>query len=294
MAGASELSAQLIGRVPGLSEASDQVEVRLDQMLLEVREAWPSWIEESAFVAHVGELIAQAEAPSESLANLNAADVYLAAAAALRSAPGCATVEEKIRRLAKSVVMRMGGDEATAAETASEVVEKLLVGSRERAGQIADYKGRGSLNGWLRATLSRTYLNAKRKQKREVLIGDEAVLEALDDDHSDPAMLHMKSQYREEFAAAFEGAIASLTDRQRGVLRYRFVDGATVDAIAKVYRTHRATTHRWISDARAALAKETEKLLRVRLAVNNVELDAIRAMIESQLELSLSRMFGKH
>ena len=277
---------------PTLASDRPSSERVLSELLTTARDAHPTWIENTRFATRIGELAADTDDPHATLAALRAEDLYAATAAFDGVEPACASLEEKIRRTSQAVVGRMGGDHAAAEEIASEVIEKLLVGQGGQRKRIGDYRGRGSLDGWLRATLSRTYLNAKRKHKREVLIGDNAVLAALDTDHSDPTMVHMKAQYRTEFAAAFEEAIGTLSDRQRGVLRYRFVDGASVERISDVYRIHRATCHRWISDARAALAKATENLLRKRLKVSDAEIEAIRALVESQLELSLSRMFG--
>ena len=259
----------------------------LATLIREAHTKWPAeWLSAEQLGAHILEVCDADTA-------LRGADLYLCAAVLAKIEPACGALSQKIHETATAVVKRMGGDQADADDVARQTVEKLVVGSAERGPRVADYQGRGSLSSWLRATVGRTFLNMKRKTKREILIGVDGVLDALgDDDASDPAMMHMKALYRAEFAAAFEAALAGLDDRQRALLRYRFVDGRTVDKIAAIYRVHRATCHRWISDARAALANATERLLREKLAVSETDFTAIRRLVASQLELSLSRIFA--
>ena len=116
-------------------------------------------------------------------------------------------IEELIRRLAKTIVRRMGGGEGQAADTASEVVEKLLVGSETRSARIDAYGGRSSLQGWIRATLSRAYLNpttkaqARGPNRRRKAPSRPCVTRRLI-----RAWHSFKSQYRVQFSAAFEAA----------------------------------------------------------------------------------------
>ena len=263
----------------------------VEELLDQAHQAWPSeWLSRDAFAAHLAMLAG--DDASTAIAVLRGPDVYVVAAALAGVAPAYAALEEMIHRTARVVIGRMRGSNDAVDEVAREMSEKLLVGTAERGPRIAEYQGRGSLSSWLGATASRTFLNQQRKHKREVLIGDEAVLDAVGADaHSDAALAHMKALYREEFATAFEAALRGLDDRQRAILRYRFVDGVTVEKIAAIYRVHRGTCHTWISDARAALANATERALQARLALTDSELVSIRRLVESQLELSLSRIF---
>ena len=287
-----DLAGQLIKIRPELADSSANVRARLEELVDEARTKWPVWIEREVYVSHIGLAIADAKDPLAALEALHPSDLYLAAAATAGVPAARRRIEELIRRLAKTIVRRMGGGEGQAADTASEVVEKLLVGSETRSARIDAYGGRSSLQGWIRATLSRAYLNRQRKHRREVLIGDEGALEALCDSPVDPSVALVKSQYRVQFSAAFEAATNRLTPRQRTLLRYRFVDGATVDAIAAVFRVHRATCHRWIGEARAVLAKATEAHLQTSLKTSSVDIGEIRDLIESHLELSMSRIFA--
>lgn len=265
----------------------------VEEFFARAREARPGdWIEPPALAERLGELLGESPDPLGELGALRAGDLVVAAAALAGHHQACAELEAEIHGIAAAVVGRMGGGPGEADETAREVVEKIVAGSADRAPRIADYRGRGSLGGWLRATVSRTYLNRMRSRKREVLIGDQGVLDALDDQRADPALAHLKALYRAEFAEAFEAAIGTLTHRQRAVLRYRFVDGATVETVAAVFRVHRSTCHRWIVEARAALAAATERRLRSKLSLSESDFEQVRQLVESQLELSLSRIFA--
>jgi RNA polymerase sigma-70 factor (ECF subfamily) len=95
------------------------------------------------------------------------------------------------------------------------------------------------------------------------------------------------------FAAAFVAAMGALDERQRTLLRYRFVDGLTVEQIAEVYGVHRATTHRHLNEARDALSGATEREVRARLTIDASEVASLRRLIISQLEVSVARLLAE-
>src|SRR5205823_12308411 len=83
----------------------------------------------------------------------------------------------------------------------------------------------------------------------------------------DPVLAQLKQRYRDEFGEAFRQAAAALTPRERTLLRYRFLDGLSIDEIGVLHRVHRATVARWIAAIREALFEATRERLGSRLAI---------------------------
>jgi len=103
----------------------------------------------------------------------------------------------------------------------------------------------------------------------------------------DPLLAALKSRYRDEFRDAFAETAAVLTDRERTLLRYRFLDGLSIDEIGVLYRVHRATVARWLAATRETLFEGTRTRLMSRLAVSDSEVDSVLRLIDSQLDASL-------
>jgi RNA polymerase sigma-70 factor (ECF subfamily) len=79
-------------------------------------------------------------------------------------------------------------------------------------------------------------------------------------------------------ASAFEVAVNGLASRER-------------NQIGALYGTHRATAARWVAAARDELATRTRDELRRRLSLSHQEVDGLIRWVQSQLELSLQRLF---
>jgi RNA polymerase sigma-70 factor (ECF subfamily) len=96
-----------------------------------------------------------------------------------------------------------------------------------------------------------------------------------------------KQKYREEFKRAFEGALRTLSDRERTLLRQHHVDGLTIDEIGALYRVHRSTAGRLLTRARVVVLDATRLGMMSELGVAADDLDSIIRMIRSQIEISL-------
>lgn len=293
MNGRFELAELFCRHYPAELAPSEALASALDELWRRATAGWTeSWLTPEQFFAQLAPRLEPGPGAIERLADLHAQELYLAYACAAGHHGALAIFESTYMPVVDSTVRGMRGQQASAQEVAQQIRERLLVGTSERDARILDYSGRGDLRRWLRAAATRTYLNVIRKHKREIAASDAPVMDALVDGGADPQLAHMKQLYQAEFKAAFEAALAKLGDRQKNILRYRHVDGVTVDGMAKIYRIHRATAHRWINEARAVLAKETERELRKRLSIDEAEFESIRRLIQSQVQLSLSRVLA--
>lgn len=155
---------------------------------------------------------------------------------------------------------------------------------------INDYSGRGALRGWLSVTATRRALRMFRANRRELLF-EEPVLEHLAGDR-DPVRAHVRARCTAELKQAVAESFASLELRYRNLLRQHIVDELTIDELATLYHAHRATCARWLADARAELGRGTRKRLSATLALRPAELDSMLRFLDSDIELSVSRLFG--
>src|SRR5262249_25966575 len=128
---------------------------------------------------------------------------------------------------------------------------------------IASYAGRGGLAPWLRAAAVRTAIDIMRTRRE--IAADPGTLGELD--ATDPLLASLKQRYHDEFKAAFSRAAAQLTDRERTLLKYRFLDDLSIDEIGTLYRVHRATVARWIAAIRESLFEATRAGIMASLSI---------------------------
>jgi RNA polymerase sigma-70 factor (ECF subfamily) len=106
---------------------------------------------------------------------------------------------------------------------------------------------------------------------------------------ANPELDYLKARYNAEFRAAFEKAVTELSDRERVVLRYHYVNGLSQERIAHIYQISQATVSRWIANARDSIRRHAELELRKRLQANSSELESIAALLKSEFDMSLAR-----
>jgi RNA polymerase sigma-70 factor (ECF subfamily) len=153
---------------------------------------------------------------------------------------------------------------------------------------IASYSGRGELRAWFRITATREVLRLVKGARKDQPLDDEALYDVFSPADS-PELGHIKALYRAEFVAAFREAIASLTAKERTLLRQQALDGLSVDQLGTLYGVHRATVARWVAKARQKLLSRTRRSLMVKLKIGGADLDSILRLVRSRIDLSLDR-----
>jgi RNA polymerase sigma-70 factor len=182
---------------------------------------------------------------------------------------------------------RQNASDDAIAETTQVLRERLLLGTERDAG-LMSYAGRGSLSSWLRAVSVRTYLNSLR-DRREL---PEDKLETLIDPSDDPEAAYLRSKNAQAFKEAFYAAVRTLNDRDKTLLCYFYVDGLSLDEIAPLLGTSRASVHRWLSVARSQVVDVTQERLRRALGPDAASLPSLRRGIVSDFEITLQRLFA--
>ncbi len=300
MSFARTLAVQLLGRQPERSAARDAaLEHELAEYWGECLQCWPELEAHSeAFAEHVCERLLAASVALDALKGVAFSDLGLAFLA-LRGEPrALKDLSQRAQRIAARVVARGAGPDLD--ELMFSLEGKLF---DPLDSKLVGFSGSGELDGWLSVLVTRTWLNLKR-DRREVpraaldmgaesseagLLGQGGVRI----DAQDPELAYLKELYRDQFRTAFGRAAASLEPEQRNVLRAYYGQGSSIDAIAAGRGVHRATAARRVGQAREQLLSETRRLLISELNLSRRDLESVMRLIQSQLHLTLSRVFAE-
>lgn len=176
-----------------------------------------------------------------------------------------------------SALRRFGSDIVLVDEVAQRVRIKLLVAAPGQLAPIARYALAGDLGGLVRVAAIREALTLRRLEKP-------SPDEALDDlvGEADPELRALKNRYAVEFHRAFVAAVAELEPRARHLLRLSLSSRVSIDDIARMHQTHRATAARWLNAARDQLAAGTRRHLRAALGIEDEELDSLLRLIRTE------------
>jgi RNA polymerase sigma-70 factor (ECF subfamily) len=276
---AEDLTAQLAAALG--DRAPEGLAAWLADGLAAVRARWP---DAQPGPALAGYLAARVRGE---LARLRFDELFLAWWAASGDRAGIAAFEAAFAPDVDALVARF--HKLPADELRQRLRIKLFLGTAAAPPALASYTGAGSLQGWLRVTAARAFVDAARAERRSR------------DDDLDPAALLGAASPRDHHAAgelsdairrAFAAAVAGLAPRERTFLRHATVDGLTLDQIAATYEVHRATVARTLKAARARLLAETRARAAAALGVPADDLAGALSLLDSKLDLSLSRVFA--
>lgn len=223
----------------------------------------------------------------------------LRAAAVVRHAPdlflccACATgvpgASEQFRRVgsavAEAAIARINRDREFVSDTLQVLWGKLLVGPKAK---VQEYSGRGPLQAWLRVAAARGALDRQRSLKVAERRSTELTRELVEERMSPESAL-TRTRYAGAFQAAMDAAVASLSPRDRNLLRMHVVGRCSIDQIGRAYGVHRATAARWLDQLREGVfAAVRQELALGESALTDSEFRSIARIMQNELELSLS------
>jgi RNA polymerase sigma-70 factor (ECF subfamily) len=163
------------------------------------------------------------------------------------------------------------------------------MGSDGKTPKIAEYSGKGALGGWLRVTAVRTALNhirAASSGPKTKELGDEVSLAA------DPELAYVKEHAQDLFADAFKRVLSGLDESGRTILRLHYIDGLTMDQLARLYKTPRSTIARRVAEARQQILEATESLLRDEKRLSPSAVASVIRQAKSRLDVTITRLLG--
>lgn len=272
----------------GAGRVSDGCGDTLGRLVEHARATWPRLdVPPEAFVAYMAERLRADDDVGEQLAKLHVTDLYLACACARRIPGAVETFEAHFSGTVEAFIRSVHGAAAASDDIRQSLRQKLFV-DEAGAPKIERYSGRGKLSSWVGVTVQRIALNTVRRDNGRTATDVDALSDAMPAG-ANPELDYLKARYRAEFRAAFQQAVAELTQRERIVLRHHYVNGLSQERIARLYRINQASVSRWIANARESIRRSAERELRRRLDANASEIQSIAALIKSQFEMSLAR-----
>ena len=245
------------------------------------------------FAALLGRSLPEDPGPAAAPGELHLGDLYLAYAYGLGHEAARARVETEHFTRIQRRLERMRTPPAIIADILQELRCRLVeLSEPETEPARSTYSGRGSLGGWLFIAAIRSAERSVERARREVSDtpngsdgsdGAEPLPLRLD-----PETEHLVQSYKATFEEAMKQALASLSRRERNLLRFHFLERLSIDRLAEMYRVHRATAARWIVRAQQRLAEETVARFRARIPTGEGSVPRLLHLIRSKLDLDLS------
>jgi RNA polymerase sigma-70 factor len=262
------------------------------------RAQWPTVeLPAELFVKHLAQRVPEASptTPIEPLlAQLSLSELYLACAC-LQQLPGALELFER-HYFAKLPGLLRGPNqsEAMVEEICQLARVKILVSTPEGGPKIAEYTGRGSLLGWVRVTTVRIATKLRSAEKPSPHQDDvDAVFHALPAPGMDPELELVKRRHHADFRQAMREAFSALPAEERHLLRLYFVDQLTTYEMGALFRVNQATISRKLKGARQTIYEQTRRHLQARLGLSTHGFESFLAVLDSQLDLSLSQLLGE-
>ncbi len=135
---------------------------------------------------------------------------------------------------------------------------------------ISTYSGRGDLGSWVRSIAVHQALKRAKKQRRDVTPDEAAELPMPAEE-----LASMRGAFGREFTRALDECFRALSVEQRNLMRQYFLDGLSIDALAKVHGVHRSTVARRVDAVRAALVEAVREKLLTELRLSRSDLDEV-------------------
>jgi RNA polymerase sigma-70 factor (ECF subfamily) len=241
--------------------------------------SWPELVARPLeFAAHVERL----SVPARDLAS-RGQELYLAFACSRGDAAALRILEREYLTRARRVMSRVNRSAEFLDEASQALRERLFVGENAR---IVQFAASGPLSAWLRIAALRSALNLQKARRNQSDLLTESLLEL-------PAPAGADAErYRELVQSAVDAAFATLSTRERNVLRLCYIEGSSIDQIAALYGTHRSTAARWISAARGRILDQVSEVVRTKLGLSASEIQSVLVRVRSQLEISVLRLLG--
>jgi RNA polymerase sigma-70 factor (ECF subfamily) len=216
-----------------------------------------------------------------------AGDLFLAAAAAAGNDDAVRVFDRELLSELPRWLARLHLAEDVVGEARQQLRSKLLVGPPPK---LAQYRGSGRLAAWVRMAAVRTALDiceADPVISGRLHTGEEPLLSALDQEQR-----LIRNKYGGLFQEALRDAVGQLSKRDRNLLRFHYVAGMSLDAIARTYHVHRATVVRWL----AAIRDDLDSAVRIRLweelGISPTEVRSLWNAVRSDVEVSISRLLA--
>jgi RNA polymerase sigma-70 factor, ECF subfamily len=249
------------------------------------RAAWPDFaVAPEPLMRQLGAQLPARGDPTTTLKSTRADDLYLACACAQGVSAAVRHLDERVLARVPRAIARVRDEPGFIEDVLQEVRRLLLVGEGAKPPVIAQYGGRGPLVHWLRVVACGTAVDHQRRTDRL-----ERHPRTFDEEHTfeDPELEFLRKRYRDDFQAAFRDAWDALGSSERGLLRWHYRNSMSIDALATVYRVHRATAARKLARARSHLLDGIRRSFGDRLHLSPTELDSLIRVVGRDFNVTI-------
>jgi RNA polymerase sigma-70 factor (ECF subfamily) len=241
---------------------------------------WPEIVvRDEDMLRHVARHVPDGGEPASVVRTLKTSDLYFAVACAQGDAEALAVFERDFFSFNAPALARMRFPSDVVDEARQVLRARFFAGDAPR---ILEYSGTGPLRAWVRAALVREALRVMRLPKGQHDVTQETIA-AIASPTVDLELDYLKRHYGAAALEALGATFPLLETRERNVLRQYFAHGLSIDEIAILYRVHRSSAARWVTNARETLVENTREALRQRLGIPTEDLSSIMRLLESQL-----------
>lgn len=291
----SRLSALFAAHVPaGLDPArAAELEDALQQALRAGQATWPMLkLPADAFMRALAERCTGKDpaALQKELAALHAADLYLICACVQGHKEALRLFDESVIRRVPMFLSHMRLPASEVEDVQQELRQKLLIASGGNSPGLVAYGGRGELGNWVRVAAVRCAIDRRRPKDEQAERDDGTLAERAAGLTADPTLESMKQRYGSAFKKALEEALSSLTSEQRNLLRLYYVDGVSTTQLGTMFALNQSNISRRLTSAREQILQKTRQILRAQQRLSDSEFESLSEMVQSQLDLSLSRI----
>lgn len=267
----------------------------LNRALEAARAQWPSVaLSSEVFVRHLAERLPEPgpERPLVPLLEqLSLPELYLACACVHDIAGAIEAFEQHYLAKLPGLLAYLKQPDALIDDVCQLTRVRLLVRTPGSGPRLNDYTGRGSLLSWVRVTAVRIALKLFDTGKPAPDKDVAAVIEALPAPGADAELDLIKQRHQAELRQAVHEAFATLSSDERHLLRLYFVDRLSTPELGALLGVNQSTVSRWLKSARKTVYTETRRRLQARLDLSARGFQSFLAVIDSQVDLSLSQLF---
>jgi RNA polymerase sigma-70 factor (ECF subfamily) len=300
MAQVPELAATFLAHARGGFALPADVAL-LDRQLARAWEAartqWPTVaVPAELFVRHVAERLPEASPGSPVgplIEQLSLAELYLACAC-MHGLPGAIAAFERHYLVKLPAMLGYLRQPAASIDDICQMTRvRLLVSTPEGSPRINDYMGRGALLSWVRVTAVRIALKEGTADKPASNESVEDVIEALPAPEIDAELDLIRRRHHTEFRQALHEAFSALSADDRHLLRLYLLDRLSTPELGTLFRVNQSTISRWLKSVRQTIFDETRRRLQARLGLSARDFQSFLAILDSQIDLSISQIFGE-
>lgn len=171
-------------------------------------------------------------------------------------------------------------------EIVQATLERLLVGVDGGAPRLLAFEGRATLASWTCTVVTRAAIDETRRTSREDPYDDGVEIAP------PPELRPMSDAWKVAFKVALQEAMTALSYEERAMLRMHFVEGKSLDVIARSFDAHPTTVSRHLASLRRDLAARTRDGVTQRLGLSTSDLDSVERACASGIDLSMSRVLA--